>query len=489
MPSILTHKFIWQFSEGEHMKTQARNPYLPSYEYIPDGEPRIFDGRIYIYGSHDQFNGYVYCLNDYVCYSAPVDELNNWRYEGVIYSKTDDPLNEDGRMCLYAPDVIRGLDGRYYLYYILDKVSVVSVAVCDIPAGKYEFYGYVHYQDGTLLGEKSTDEPQFDPAILMENGKVYLYTGFGGFNDDSRSGMMVTVLNEDMLTIIKEPQFVIPSESRAKGTTFEEHPFFEGASIRKINSIYYLVYSSVVMHELCYATSSYPTKGFEYRGVVISNNDIGIDSYKPINQPMYYGGNNHGGMACINDDWYIFYHRHTNGTNFSRQGMAEPIKILPDGSIPQVEMTSLGMNKKPFLGTGEYPTYIACNLFCQEEEMYSAPFDAWMNNSFPKITQEGKDGDAEVSYVANMREGATVGFKYFDFENIKHISIKTRGYADGRFEVKTSWNGEVIGEIPVKYTNIWTENSIDINIPDGIHALYFTFKGSGHASFLSFTLT
>ena len=118
------------------MKKQAYNPYLPSWEYIPDGEPYVFDGRVYVYGSHDMFNGYVFCMGDYVCWSAPVDDLGNWRYEGVIYPKTSDPLNKDGSMCLYAPDVTVGPDGRYYLYYVLDKVSVVSVAVCDKPAGR-----------------------------------------------------------------------------------------------------------------------------------------------------------------------------------------------------------------------------------------------------------------------------------------------------------------------------------------------------------------
>ena len=131
---------------------QAFNPYLPGWEYIPDGEPHVFGGRVYVYGSHDRFNGHVFCLNDYVCWSAPVDDLGNWRYEGVIYKKTDDPDNREGKACLYAPDVTQGPDGRYYLYYVLDKQSRVAVAVCDTPAGKYEFYGHVHYPDGTLLG-------------------------------------------------------------------------------------------------------------------------------------------------------------------------------------------------------------------------------------------------------------------------------------------------------------------------------------------------
>lgn len=75
-------------------------------------------------------------------------------------------------MCLFAPDVTVGPDGRYYLYYVLDHVDIVSVAVCDTPAGKYEFYGYVHYADGTRLGEKEGDQPQFDPGLLTEGTKL-----------------------------------------------------------------------------------------------------------------------------------------------------------------------------------------------------------------------------------------------------------------------------------------------------------------------------
>ena len=133
------------------MKKQAYNPYLPSWEYIPDGEPYVFGDRVYVYGSHDRYNGHVFCLGDYVCWSAPIDDLGDWRYEGVIYPKTADPLNPEGKMCLYAPDLTVGPDGRYYLYYVLDKVGVMSVAVSDAPAGRYEFYGYVHYADGTRL--------------------------------------------------------------------------------------------------------------------------------------------------------------------------------------------------------------------------------------------------------------------------------------------------------------------------------------------------
>ena len=466
---------------------QGFNPYLPSWEYIPDGEPYVFGDRVYIYGSHDRFNGYAYCLNDYVCWSASVKNLKEWRYEGVIYRKNQDPRNADGDMCLYAPDVVRGFDGRYYLYYVLDLQPVVSVAVCDTPAGQYEFLGYVHYPDGTLLGERKGDLNQFDPGVLAEDGKVYLYTGFCPRNAEGVPASQVTVLEPDMLTVSEETRLLIPGAFVCQGTTFEKQPFFEASSIRKIGDTYYFVYSSTECTPLCYATSKSPVEGFVYRGVIVTNNDRYINTYKPAEKPMHYGVNNHGGIVEIEGQWYIFYHRHTNGTNFSRQACMEPICIMEDGSIPQVEMTSCGPNGGPLLGEGEYPAYIACNLFCDVEEGYTAPPGEWMDCRFPKLTQDGKDGDEIPGHIANMRDGATAGYKYFDCKGVQSVSVTVRG-GRGEIELLTSWDGEVLGSIPVKKTNEWKEYREDISIPDGVQALYFRFRGAGSISFNGFTL-
>ena len=465
------------------MKKQAFNPYLPSWEYIPDGEPYVFEGRVYVYGSHDFYNGYVFCMGDYMCWSAPVDDLGNWRCEGVIYPRNEDPLNRDGKMCLYAPDVTVGPDGRYYLYYVLDKVSVVSVAVCDTPAGKYEFYGYVHYQDGTRLGERAGDEPQFDPGVLTEGDKTYLYTGFCGSGDKSRTGARVTVLDKDMLTILEEPVTIVPGCEYSAGTGYEGHAFFEASSIRKRGDTYYFIYSSQVMHELCYATCKSPTGDFVYGGVIVSNCDLHIDTYKPADMPVAYGANNHGSIVQIGEDWYIFYHRHTNGTWYSRQGCAEKISFREDGSIQQAEITSCGLNGGPLRGKGVYPAYLACHLFTKEPSAYVG------GDRFPKVMQDGKDGDEETGYVGNIQNSATAGFKYFDMKGVSRITITVRGYAKGVFRVKTSWDGEVLAEIPVDYTNVWQDYTVPLSIEDGVHALYFTFCGQGNAMLKSFELS
>lgn len=469
------------------MKKQGFNPYLPSWEYIPDGEPHVFDGRVYVFGSHDRFGGHTYCPNDYVCWSAPVEDLADWRCEGVIYGRTDDPANRDGDMLLFAPDVTRGPDGRYYLYYVLDQLSVISVAVCDSPAGRYRFYGYVRHADGTRYGEKAGDAPQFDPGVLVENDAVYLYTGFCPPADESRRGSMVTVLEPDMLTVRSAPAIVVPSAPYAAGTSFAEFPFFEASSIRKVGERYYFIYSTIYHHELSYAVSDSPLGPFAYGGVIVSNADVHIDTYKPADQPMFYGGNNHGCLEQINGQWYIFYHRHTNGTNFSRQGCLEPVTILPDGKIPQVEMTSCGGNGGPLAGYGTYPAHIACNLFCRHTEVTTGAPGDWMDCRFPRITQDEPDGETGFAHIANLRDGAAVGFKYFDCRGIRRASVTVRGSA-GVMQVRTRWDGEPVGEIPLNQRNEWTVFSAEVSVPDGVQALYFTYRGPGISNLAFFSL-
>ena len=463
-------------------KKPLHNPYLPPWEYIPDGEPHPFEGRVYVYGSHDRFHGWAYCLNDYVCWSAPEDDLSDWRCEGVIYRKEQDPDNREGWQCLYAPDVTRGPDGRYYLYYVLDHQDIVSVAVCDTPAGNYEYYGHVCYPDGTLLGKRPGDDPQFDPAVLTEGEKTYLYTGGVCHRfEKEKGGAMATVLDRDMLTVREGPVFVVPSAKTSAGTGFEGHEFFEASSIRKLGELYYFVYSSVWMNELCCAVSREPLGGFAYIGVLVSNSDWGVGGWKDPEKRAYVGGNNHGGLLELGGRRYIFYHRHTDGTEFSRQGCLERLTVLPDGTMPQAEMTSNG-GGEPFEGRGEFPAWLACNLFWEDRKPDR------QNPAPPRITMDGRDGDEESPYVAGITDGVTVGFKYFRCEGVKKITLRTRGYAGGCFEVRTSPEGEVLGTVPLAFRNIWTPFSGKVSVPDGVHALYFTYRGPGCAMLASFIL-
>ncbi|MGN0346339.1 MAG: family 43 glycosylhydrolase [Lachnospiraceae bacterium] len=428
-------------------KRQVYNPYLPLHEYIPDVEPHVFGDRVYVFGSHDKEGGYTFCMLDYVCYSAPVDDLTNWRYEGVIYRKEQDP--EYPKMqYMYAPDVVQGNDGRFYLYYCMGGdygyggyIGHIHVAVCDTPAGKYEYLGYVRNPDHSPMKRYIC----FDPALLNDNGVIRLYYGtrygyeeeadfltdgkrlqeeaemFGRSKEeilsypDSIMGPVMAVLSEDMLTVKEMPRHIIPY--KVKGTDFEAHPFFEGASMRKVGEKYYFIYSSWQNHELCYAVSDAPDSGFCYGGTIVSNGDVGYLGREEKDK-LNMTGTTHGSIVCIQGKWYVFYHRLTHKSDYSRQACAEKIEILADGTIPQVEVSSCGLNGGPLCAAGNYPAVIACNITNGHMPHGSNSIYA---TSFPNVTNLG-----EERFVAEISEGTMLGYKYFSFSEDVNLSLEYR---------------------------------------------------------------
>lgn len=480
------------------MKKQAFNPYLPSCEYIPDGEPYIFGDRVYVFGSHDRFNGVIFCMNDYVCWSAPVEDLGNWRYEGVIYKKNQDPKNKMGLRLLFAPDVTQGPDGRFYLYYAFDFMGLMGVAVCDEPAGEYEFWGHIHYAEGSLWGRKKADSFPFDPGVLLdEDGRVYLYSGFytpipaivTGGKSLKFDGGYVLELEQDMRTIKTPEKLLFPKEGAG---AFKEHEFFEASSIRKYNGKYYFVYSSRHNHELCYAISDKPTEGFVFGGTLISNGDIFTGNQEQEIHAKNYIGNNHGGMLKIKEDYYIFYHRQTNRSSYSRQACAERLIMKEDHYFYQAEMTSCGLNGGPLKGLGHYEARIACNLWADDGAgRYDVKGARKIYKNHPYFTQDEKDGDMQgQQYIANMQNGATAGYKYFQIEKVNKVTIKVRGTASGKMLVSADENFQSIcANIPMQVQGLEIQEcSSQLIVQEGKNPLYFRFIGSGAIDFWSFNL-
>lgn len=476
------------------MKKQAMNPYLPNYEYIPDAEPYVFGDRVYIYGSHDRFGGDAFCMNDYVCWSAPVTDLADWRYEGVIYRKTQDPrCKEDS--CMYAPDVTIGPDGRYYLYYTLDFEGSMAVAVADTPVGPYAYYGRVKDAGGHVLGDRDGDVYQYDPGVLVDDdGRIWLYVGFAAKpalrekllaqRNWIMDGAYCMELEPDMLTVKTPPKRILPWENNSEGTGFEDHAFFEASSPRKIGDVYYFVYSSQQLHELCYATSRYPDRGFTYGGTLVSNGDVGLHGWTGEKSANYFN-NNHGGLVCVEGQWYIFYHRHTNYTSYSRQTCAEKLTLHKDGSFSQAELTSCGLNEGDLRGIGTYPASIACWLY--------APGGACSNRylkdtkeQHPCITQETPD-DAlvESQYIFNLQEGDTAVCKYFDLSATGQITLELRGSAGA---VTVTDGSKTLAKVETSGSDSW--ESYTAKLVDGTchSALFFRFETRGKMHFRSFTL-
>ncbi len=482
------------------MKKQVFNPFLPLNECIPDGEPHVFGDRVYLYGSHDKEGGETFCMLDYTVYSAPVNDLTNWRCEGTIYRADQDP-DYPNRKYMYAPDVVRGNDGRYYLYYCMSGAygkggyfGPISVAVCDTPAGKYEFLGYVRYRDGRIMNKFVC----FDPGVINDNGTIRIYYGtqydmeqrdnwqedesiiaaememFGKTREEilttegSVMGPCMVVVEDDMLTVKEEPVHIIPYDTR--GTSFEEHPFFEASSMRKIGDTYYFVYSSMQNHELCYATSKYPDRDFVFGGTIVSNGDVGMNGREEKDR-LNMTGTTHGSIENINGEWYVFYHRLTHKSDYSRQACAEKITVNPDGSIDQVEITSCGLNGGPLIAQGTYPAGIACNI---TNGNMPHGCNSIYTESFPNVTNNGED-----RFIGEIADGTLIGYKYFSFENAKNLSVLIRSTGSGTLTAYNDIGTTQAAEFEIKPESDWTKLTAELNISDGVYPLYFIYNGTG----------
>lgn len=477
-------------------KQQVFNPYLPSWEYIPDGEPHVFGDRVYVYGSHDRFNAPIFCVNDYVCWSAPADDLSDWRNEGVIFRKNQDIKNKLGLRLLFAPDVCQGPDGRYYLYYAFDFMGIMGVAVSDKPAGKYEFLGHIHYKDGTVWGRRKGDQFPFDPGVLCDDdGRIWLYSGFytptpaivtGGVKLKNDGGVVVE-LEQDMVTIKTEPKLIFPKEGAG---SFPNHEFFEASSIRKDGDKYIFVYSSRHNHELCYAVSDRPDGGFVFGGTLVDQGDMFLNGNTDERKALNYLGNTHGGMVKIHDQWYIFYHRQTNRHSYSRQACAEKLMQNSDGSFRQAEVTSCGLNNGPLKGTGRYEARIACNLWSKGGVgRYDGKNPRKALAAHPYFTQTGSDRERNGDqYIANMQDGAVAGFKYFQMDGEKQLTIELRGKGLGLMEISDTPDFTAAAGIPVELDGNTKAFSGKLNLGKGKKALYFRYCGTGAVDFIAFEL-
>ena len=186
---------------------------------------------------------------------------------------------------------------------------------------------------------------------------------------------------------------------------------------------------------MCYAVSDRPDGGFTFGGTLVSQGDLFLDGRTEEKSGLNYLGNTHGGLLNTGEDWYIFYHRQTNRHSYSRQACAERLGRNPDGSFRQAEVTSCGLNGGPLKGEGRYPAYIACNLWSKDGVgRYDCPSPRRAFAAHPYFTQTGGDREENGDqYIANMRDGAVAGFKYFDIRGLNTVTVGLSGTAQGAF--------------------------------------------------------
>ncbi len=424
------------------------NPLLPLNEYIPDAEMHVFGERVYLYGSHDAANSTRFCIQDYTVYSADIHDLSKWTCHGVTYRKDQDPHSTNGKpVDFYAPDCVRGNDGKYYLYYCAmgpntRNFGPISVAVSEKPEGPFAYLGDVHYPSGEVMLKYMNN----DPTVLNDDGRIYLYYGWG-LGRDFSSKLLKPIydrvlakiamrsvkevketkpsilscafveLENDMLTVKEGPKAVLDSKTTAdRNSELYHHPFYEAPSIRKFNGIYYLIYSSGVNNELAYATSRYPDRDFQYRGVLISNSNLG---YRNNTSPENNSGTIHGSVELINGEYYVIYHRATNNTDFSRQACMEKITMKEDGTFVMAEMTTSGIDTN-WKVRGEYSAAICCSL----KTTKPIHLGVGKQQSLPRITErEGK------LILADLTSGCKISYRYLDLTECHGIRLKIKGDA------------------------------------------------------------
>ncbi|MDD6210138.1 MAG: family 43 glycosylhydrolase [Bacteroidales bacterium] len=407
------------------MGVAAQNPIVPPGVYIADPEGHQWkDGKFYIYGSRDESTNY-YCSWQYNVLSTP--DLKNW----TLGDKSFSSMGNDDRIpysdaLLFAPDCAYK-DGNYYLYYCIPHEGIEEgVAVSSSPTGPFS------------TGQQIKGIRQIDPAVLVDDdGQAYLIWGQFSCKGAKLKPNMTEV---DTTTIVDGL------------VTEKEHMFHEGASIRKRNGIYYLVYSQLRKDRptcLGYATSTSPLGPYTYRGIIIDNAGCDPESW-----------NNHGSIAEFNGKWYVLYHRSTHGSRMMRKACIEPITFNEDGTINEVEMTSQGAGD-PLNPFEEIDAAKACGL--------------WGN---VRIELIGKGNEA----LTKIRHDNYAVYKYLYFNKpAKKFCAKVNSTKGGKIILRVGNNyGPVVGTVNIPKGNGkgFKTYTCDVESFTGIEPLFLTFVGT-----------
>ena len=510
------------------------NPYMPLWEHIPDGEPYVFEDpdnpgkqRVYVYGSHDDLIT-EYCGRDQVVWSAPVEDLSHWRYDGTILvvdkNRDGEPFDSAGTAdVLYAPDVTMTTDStgkKTYWLFPNDQTGFRNglIAKSDRPDGPFEVCNWSkdnpNQVDGVL---------QFDPAVFVDDdGRVYGYWGF------ERS--YAAEFDPETMATVKPGTEIV--EDMISGRNQEGvFSFFEASSIRKIKDKYVFIYSRftkdgefglpISNYTLAYAYSDAPLGPWTYGGTIIDGRAREKDEQGNVIASATPDGNTHGSICEINGQWYVFYHRQTGTDEYARQAMVAPIDVkVEEGKGGKVEISEGEYNSQGFALDGLNPfeshsAGIAC--------WYTGPKPAtheWPNNTFygsyveasyggtPDMTKEqaldSKEKYAEpydlrynTNRVVNNTDGSIVGYKYFNFpaerlatkDNLMLVLRLIPEGIDGTIEVMMdrpweSQGGKKIGEMALKADMPKTVMDAAIGISKeaqekdlaGQHAIFFLFK-------------
>lgn len=452
-----------------NFNTAAVNPYLPLWEHLPDGEPRVFEDpdnpgkyRAYIIGSHDvRFTSY--CGPDIRIWSAPVEDLTSWRDEGPVFTFQDPMTNQWDVM--YAPDLVevkrRDETGartikEYYLYpHSRGPGREAMVAKSDRPDGPFVPINLARngrsLVQGSILG--------FDPAIYIDyiddpNDPDY-DIGFRAYGYWGFQKSYAAELDQNTMYSLREGtsiiQYFIPASSKygeirdPEGTKYPfvfpdedlgMFNFFEAASIRKIGNKYIWVYSGYsgpdyglgsTNSALRYAFGDTPLGPWRSGGVLVDSRAPVVNRTGNALQTSYSGHNTHGSIELINDQWYAFYHRAPRGYGYTRQPMVAPVTIdwdeksVADGGRVCIKAYD------PFADDGIWTAkageheYTGAEVTSEGFQIYGLPPYRYYSAGIAcYLSDAGRQASAwdiwdDHAPVTDISSGNIIGYKYFGF--------------------------------------------------------------------------
>jgi len=413
---------------------------IMSHRYAADPSALEFNGRLYVYCSHDEDN-YTnsYTMKSIVCFST--EDLKNWTDHGIVFQV---PRDASWASFAWAPSVIYQ-NGLFYLFFA-NGASGIGVATSSIPTGPFKDARGSALITSSTPGASTPTQWYFDPCVFVDlDGQAYLYFG-GQYPTNSR----VIKLTSNLL------------QTSGSATPLDTPDFFEAIHINRRDNVYYLTYCTRPEAGMVIAcvTSTNPVLGFAGKHTVLPN------------PPDNVWNNNHHSIATFLGDWYIVYHNRAaalqNGLTgeaavYKRSICIDKLTFKADGTINQVTPTTDGLLQVKYLNPYRP---VEGETFAQQ---------------FGVETDTCNEGGMALTFMTN---GSWVRIRGIDFGTgaTKFFARVASGASGASIELRLdSLSGPLIGTCTVPNTGglqAWRSVSTTVTNATGVRDLYLRFTGS-----------
>ena len=407
----------------------AQNPLILD-QFTADPTARVFEGKIYVYPSHDipappgsGVRENWFCMEDYHVFSS--ENLTDWTDHGVIVTQTEVPWLQRKSYNMWAPDCVTR-DGKYYFYFPTGRR--IGVAIANKP------YGPFKCEDQPVQGARG-----IDPCVLVDkDGQAYMYT--------SMNRIFAGKLKDNMLELDSGMEVIGNLPTRG---------LVEGPFVFERNGIYYLTYPHVQneTERLEYSIGNSPMGPFEQKGVIMDESPSGCWT-------------NHHSIVEYKGQWYLFYHDKDLSPDFdkNRSIRADYLYFNDDGTIQKVVPTLRGVG-------------ITNALSEIQIDRYSAISPEGVTVTFVDPNQKHNGWKATLT-----ARNAWIRYNKVNFgrKKLKSVSIKTSSTSGGVIDIRIdAIDGPLLAEVEIEDNTDWNVVNLTLSeSPSGTHDLFVILKDS-----------